>query len=130
MSRVLVVDDEPEIGQILRLVLESRGHAVIVAGDAIEGLTAALRRCPDVIVLDLMMPLMDGYTLLQQLRADARTMHIRVVVLSVVTTAAARERCMELGAVGFITKPFDPYEVATEIEHVSSRPTPERRDAG
>ena len=124
MGRILVVDDEPEIGQILRLVLERRGHTVLVAGDGGHGLTAVRRQRPDLIVLDLLMSGVDGFTMLRQLDAGAKTAAAPVVVLTAVATSAARERCTELGASAFITKPFDPFEVADEIQRLMATQTP------
>ena len=118
MARILVIDNEPQIGYILRLVLEPRGHGVMFADDGVTGLKLARTQDPDVIVMDLLMRVMDGFALLEQLCTDASTRDIPVLVLTAATTPAARERCVGLGVLTFITKPFDPYEVADQIDTV------------
>src|SRR5215212_4629428 len=73
MARVLVIEDEPSISQLLRIVLEHRGHEVLVADDGSRGLATATRRSPDAIILDVMMPFMDGFAVLEALREDDRS---------------------------------------------------------
>jgi CheY-like chemotaxis protein len=118
VARILVIDNDPEIGHILRLVLEPRGHEVLFADDGATGLGLARSQHPDVIVLDLMMRVMDGFAVLEHLCAEDGTRDVPVMVLTAATTPAARERCIGLGVLTFITKPFDPYEVAHEIDTV------------
>jgi CheY-like chemotaxis protein len=118
MARVLLIDDEPDIRRIARLLLEPHGHEVILGEDGLRGLGMAQHQRPDVIVLDLMMPILDGHATLDMLREDARTAHIPVVILSAVSQQAVRERCLEQGAVRVLTKPFDPDELASAIDDV------------
>ena len=87
MTRVLVIDDEPAIADVLRMLLEFRGHEVLTADDGSRGFATAQRQSPDVIVLDLMMPVMDGFTALEALRGDERTAEIPVVILSALGSA-------------------------------------------
>ncbi len=68
MARLLVIEDEPSISQLLRIVLENEGHEVLVADDGSRGLATATRRSPEVIILDVMMPFMDGFAVLEALR--------------------------------------------------------------
>ncbi len=121
MGRILVIDDEPEIGHIFRRVLEARGHTMLFADDGSRGFATARRHRPDLIVLDLMMPVMNGYSVLEQLCADDKTRDVPVVVLTALTTTAARDRCIELGATNCITKPFDPYRVADTLDTILAR---------
>ena len=81
MTRVLVIDDEPAIADVLRMLLEFRGHEVLVANDGSRGYATAQRQAPDVIVLDLMMPVMEGFATHDALRRDERTEAIPVVIL-------------------------------------------------
>ena len=124
VGRILVIDDEPEIGLIFRRVLEPRGHTMLFAEDGSRGFATAQRKRPDAIVLDLMMPVMNGYSVLEQLRADEKTQGVPVVVLTALTTSGVRERCIELGATSCITKPFDPYRVADRLDTILARRAP------
>jgi CheY-like chemotaxis protein len=82
MARVLVIDDEPDVRWLLRLSLERVGHEVLLAEDGLRGVAMAQRQRPDVIVLDLMMPVMDGYGVLEALAKDGRTSALPVLVLT------------------------------------------------
>jgi CheY-like chemotaxis protein len=116
VARVLVIDDEPDVRWLLRLSLEREGHEVILAEDGLRGVAMAQRQKPDVIVLDLMMPVMDGYGVLETLGRDARTAHVPVLVLTAKAIPAEEERVSLLGARRFLTKPFDPQDLAKELE--------------
>ena len=115
MARVLVIDDEPAIRNILRSSLEASGFEVVLADDGLRGIGVARRQRPDAIVLDLMMPVMDGHTVLDVLRADEKTRSLPVVVLSALTQQAVQDRCRAQGVSSFIAKPFDPSDVATAL---------------
>jgi CheY-like chemotaxis protein len=115
MARVLVIDDEPSVRHIVRFSLEAHGHEVITAEDGQRGVAMARRQHPDVIVLDLMMPVMDGHMVLDALRSDASTEHVPTVVLTAVAQASTRERCTEQGAAAVMTKPFDPGELVRQV---------------
>jgi len=115
MARVLVIDDEPRIRNILRFTLEAAGHDVVLADDGSRGIGVARRQRPDAIVLDLMMPVMDGHMVLDVLAADEKTRRIPIVVLSALTQPEVKERCREQGAASFIAKPFDPADVAAAL---------------
>jgi CheY-like chemotaxis protein len=106
MSRVLIIEDEPVLARLLQLLVEVEGYETIVADDGIRGFAAAQRHAPDAIVMDLMMPVMDGYGTLEALRTDERTVDIPVVVLSAIASDTARQRCIDSGAVAIVRKPF------------------------
>ncbi len=108
MARVLVIEDDDAISHLLRLVLESEGHEVLLADDGSRGIAVARRRAPDVVILDIMMPFMDGFAVLEALREDDRTVTIPVLMLTANQTEAVEERCYRLGAQAFVRKPFDP----------------------
>ncbi len=116
MSRVLVVDDEPDVLLLCRLNLQQRGHELLEAADGSTALQLALERHPDVVVLDLMMPGMNGYEVLETLQQDERTSDIPVLVLTAKSLSADRERSHRLGASGFLTKPFLPSELCDMVE--------------
>jgi CheY-like chemotaxis protein len=113
VARVLVIDDEPAIRNILRASLGASGFEVVLTDDGLRRIGAARRQRPDAIVLGLMMPVMDGHTVLGLLRADEKTRYLPVVVLSALTQQAVRDRCRAHGVASFIEKPFDPADVET-----------------
>ncbi len=118
MARVLVIDDEPSIRHILRCSFEAHGYEVIVAEDGQRGVAMARRQRPDVIVLDLLMPVMNGHMVLDALRSDGRTDRVPTVVLTALAQASTRERCTEQGAIAVLTKPFDPGEVVRQVDAI------------
>jgi CheY-like chemotaxis protein len=113
MVRVLVIDDEPDVLLLCRVNLQHAGHEVVEAQDGADGLTLAQETAPDVIVLDLMLPAVDGYEVLHQLREDVRTRDVPVLVLTAKVQLEDRLRCWQDGAAEFVTKPFSP-ELLTE----------------
>jgi CheY-like chemotaxis protein len=114
-ARILVIDDEPSVRFLVRRLLEFDGYEVVVVDDGIRGLAAAQQQRPDAIVLDLMMPVMDGYQVLANLRTDPRTASVPVVVLTAASTVAAGQRVRDAGAVACLTKPFAPEELAASL---------------
>jgi CheY-like chemotaxis protein len=116
VARVLVIDDEPDVRWLLRLSLEREGHEVLLAEDGLRGVAMAQRQKPDVIVLDLMMPVMDGYGVLESLGDDPRTARVPVLVLTAKAVPGEEETILELGARRFLTKPFDPDDLASELD--------------
>ena len=115
MARVLVIDDEPDVRWLLRVNLEQAGHEVIVAEDGLRGIAVAQKQRPEIIVLDLMMPVMDGYGVLAELAKDPRTVDVPVVVLSAKAIPEEADRAMGAGAVRFLEKPFDPDKLTEEL---------------
>jgi DNA-binding response OmpR family regulator len=116
MGNVLVIDDESDLLLLCRINLSRAGMAVSCAGSGHEGLQAAFDQMPDAVVLDLMMPQLDGFEVLRRLREDERTRDVPVVVLTAKTSQDDRDRCYALGADAFITKPFDPDELTRELD--------------
>ncbi len=115
MSRVLVIDDETVVGTILRYAFDVDGHETVVAGSGSTGIEMARSEHPDVIVLDLMMPDVTGYDVLEVLRDDERTKDLPIVVLTAVTMQRERDRCLSKGADAVMIKPFDPRDVAEAV---------------
>ena len=116
MGRVLVVDDEPDVLLLCRLNLQQRGHELLEAADGSTALEIARDRHPDVIVLDLMLPGISGYDVLEELQRDAETTDIPVLVLTAKSLRADRERSHGLGASAFLTKPFLPNELCEMVD--------------
>jgi DNA-binding response OmpR family regulator len=123
MARILVIDDEPSIAHVIRLLLEAQGHEVLVADDGSRGVATAQRRSPDAIVLDVMMPFMDGFGVLEALRADARTSGVPVMMLSALSSDAIEQRCLALGAKKYVEKPFEGNELLRAVEETLAWPT-------
>lgn len=116
MSRVLVIDDESTVGVVLRLAFDARGHETVVAEDGSSGIELALTEQPDAIVLDLMMPRVNGYDVLDALRDSAGMEEVPVLVLTAVALSRERERCLSAGADAVMTKPFDPRDVVEALD--------------
>jgi CheY-like chemotaxis protein len=118
MSRVLVIDDETIVGKILGYAFDAAGHETLVAETGVEGIKIARTEQPDVIVLDLMMPAVNGYDVLEVLRDDASTKDLPILILTAVTMARERERCLSEGADAVMIKPFDPLDVAEAVDNL------------
>lgn len=116
MGRVLVVDDEPDVLLLCRLNLQQRGHELLEAADGSTALEIARELHPDVIVLDLMLPGISGYDVLEALKRDPETTNIPVLVLTAKSLRADRERSHGLGASAFLTKPFLPNELCEMVD--------------
>jgi CheY-like chemotaxis protein len=114
--RVLVVDDDDAIREIAQASLEMvAGWEVTVASSGLDALDLAIADPPDAILLDVMMPSMDGPTTFAGLQADARTRHIQVVLLTAKVQPAERRRWEQLGVAGVLAKPFDPLALPGQI---------------
>jgi two-component system phosphate regulon response regulator PhoB len=118
---ILVIDDEKDLIDLVRYNLEKEGFDVIAASDGQSGLEVASRHAPDLVVLDLMMPGIDGLQICQRLRADPRTARMPVIMLTAKATEADRIVGLELGADDYITKPFSPREVVARVKAVLRR---------
>jgi len=113
--RILLVEDEPDILLIARAALKRVGLSVATATDGAAALRAVADERPDLILLDWMMPELDGYETCARLKADPDTQQIPVVFLTAKTDERARAKCMELGALGCIAKPFDPLALGDQV---------------
>jgi len=120
VSRVLVIDDESVVGVILRLAFEAKGHETVLADGGRSGIDKARADHPDAIVLDLMMPEVNGYDVLEVLRDDPIVEDVPIIVLTAVTLSRERERCLSQGAAAVITKPFDPADVVDALDGLLS----------
>src|SRR6266571_1586511 len=110
VTKVLVIDDEAPIRLLCRVNLEAEGMNVIEAADGPSGVEKARDEKPDVILLDVMMPGLDGWRVAEELLEDDETSEIPIVFLTARRTKHDRLRGLELGAVDYITKPFNPLE--------------------
>jgi CheY-like chemotaxis protein len=119
--RVLVVDDEQSIRLLCRVNLGASGIDVLEADDGETALELARREQPDLILLDVMMPGLDGWSVARELAEDERTRDIPVVFLTARAEAADRRRGAQLGGVGYLVKPFDPVGIGELVEDVLAR---------
>lgn len=116
MITVLVADDEPPIRLLVRVNLEAEGYNVIEASNGEEALEQAQELMPDVILLDVMMPRKDGWTVAQELLGIPKTAQIPIVFLTARADLRDHERGLDAGALQYITKPFNPRDLAPTIE--------------
>jgi DNA-binding response OmpR family regulator len=128
MTKVLVIDDEAPIRLLCRVNLEAEKMEVLEAPDGESGLEIARIETPDVVLLDVMMPGMDGWQVAERLVEDEATSQIPLVFLTARAELRDRARGLELGGVDYITKPFNPLELAPVIEGLLERVRRGERD--
>ena len=120
-TRVLVIDDEAPIRLLCRVNLEAEQMEVLEAADGPSGLEKARAEIPDVILLDVMMPGLDGWNVAQQLLEDANTSGIPIIFLTARAEFRDRARGLDIGGVDYITKPFNPLELAPLVQRLLDR---------
>ena len=127
--RVLVIDDEAPIRLLCRVNLEAEGIEVLEAADGPSGLEKARSEVPDVVLLDVMMPGLDGWRVAEELLDDERTAQIPIVFLTARAELRDRARGLDLGGVDYVTKPFNPVELAPLVRDLLERVAKGERDA-
>ncbi len=125
-ASILVVDDDPKTVDLLRLYLERDGFRVLAAQDGRSGLRLAREQAPDLIVLDLMLPRVDGLDVCQALRAESQ---VPIILLTARTTEADKLLGLEAGADDYVTKPFSPRELLARVRAVLRRSQAGRRES-
>jgi two-component system, OmpR family, alkaline phosphatase synthesis response regulator PhoP len=120
-EHVLVVDDEPDILELLQYNLEKEGFAVTCVASGEDALAAARTKLPDVIILDLMLPGVDGLEVCRRLKGDSRTRQVPVVMLTAKGSEADIVTGLELGAADYVTKPFSPRVLTARVKAVLRR---------
>lgn len=120
-KRVLLAEDEPNIVESLTFLLERAGFQVEVHSDGRQVVSAAKADTPDVLILDVMLPGLDGYEILRQLRADQRSESLPVLMLTAKGQREDRETALEHGADLFMTKPFANSEIIAAVKELASR---------
>jgi DNA-binding response OmpR family regulator len=120
-TNVLVVDDEAPIRLLCRVNLEAEGMAVLEAADGVTGLALARGEQPDVVLLDVMMPGLDGWRVAEEMLEDERTAGIPIIFLTARAEFRDRARGLDIGGVDYVTKPFNPLELATLVRELLSR---------
>jgi two-component system alkaline phosphatase synthesis response regulator PhoP len=121
VTRVLVIDDEAPIRLLCRVNLEAEGMQVLEASDGPTGLEEARREKPDVILLDVMMPALDGWRVAEQLLDAASTQDIPIIFLTARAEFRDRARGLDIGGVDYVTKPFNPLELAGLVRDLLGR---------
>jgi DNA-binding response OmpR family regulator len=128
MTKVLVIDDEAPIRLLCRVNLEAEKMDVIEAADGPSGVVKAQDERPDVILLDVMMPGLDGWNVAEQLLDDERTSGIPIIFLTARAEFRDRARGLDIGGVDYITKPFNPLELAPLVQRLLERIVKGERD--
>ncbi len=116
MSRILLVEDHQEIWDFLSRRLKRRGHEVLVATDGQQGLDMALSEAPEIILLDMNLPVLDGWTVASKLKADSRTVHTPIIALTAHAMSGDREKAIAAGCNDYHPKPVDFSRLLEQIE--------------
>jgi two-component system cell cycle response regulator DivK len=114
---ILIVEDEPKNMKLLRDLLQRFGYEILEASDGEEGVKSAGENIPNLILMDIMMPKMDGLEATRIIKADTKTKHIPIIALTSYAMKGDRERTIEAGCDGYIAKPVDILEVLKTLEH-------------
>ncbi|EGV32807.1 response regulator receiver protein [Thiorhodococcus drewsii AZ1] len=117
-KRILIVDDEPNIVISLEFLMMREGHEVRVARDGEAGLNAVRTHRPDLVVLDVMMPKLDGFAVLETVRSEPELAHTRILMLTAKGGEADRQKGLSLGADAYMTKPFSTRELVEQVKEL------------
>ena len=120
MKKILIVDDEPNIVMTLEYTFKKSNYEVFIARDGQEALDILKTNFPDVIILDIMMPMVDGFATLEQIRKDANLQHTKVMFLSAKNKESDIEKGLALGADAYMTKPFSIKKIKEKMEELLS----------
>ncbi|MBL8077883.1 MAG: response regulator [Anaerolineales bacterium] len=116
-KRILVVEDNMDSYQLVKFVLEKKGHETFLAMNGRDGFNAAIKQKPDLIIMDLAMPMMDGWIATEKLKAEPATKNITIVALTAHALPADRMRAMDAGCSEYITKPINLQQFMEIMEH-------------
>jgi DNA-binding response OmpR family regulator len=120
--RILIVDDDKGLTQLLQLVFESKGFGVTVAYNGEQALSTLSTELPEAILLDIMMPGMSGVEVCAKVRADPRTVHTPIIVLTAKSDPETRHEAMAAGATEYLVKPVRPSDLINRIREVAAQP--------
>ena len=120
-ASVLIVDDDPVVRRMLQLSFESEGFDVLTAGDGFEGLEAMRSGKPNVVVLDIMMPKLDGMKVMRELQSDDNLRGTPVILLSAKATSLDIELGLKAGAADYVTKPCDPIDLVDRVRSLLAK---------
>ncbi|MEI8350186.1 MAG: response regulator [Candidatus Omnitrophota bacterium] len=117
-KRILIIDDEKDLVETVTFRLEANGYEVISAHDGFVGLDKARKEKPDLIILDLMLPKIDGYKVCRMLKFDEKYKHIPIIMFTARAQESDKKMGEETGANAYVTKPFDPQALLTKIKEL------------
>ncbi len=123
VAKILVVEDNPDNSDLVVDLLSARGHTVIQARDGREGISMARAQCPDLVLMDISLPVMDGFAATQELKADPALKQMPVIALTAHAMAGDENRALAAGCNGYVTKPIDVKTFAQKIEAFMKGPT-------
>lgn len=118
----LVIEDNEHNLYLATILLQAAGFVVRAARDGSEGIAEALRETPDVILLDIQLPVLDGYQVARELRKSPSLTNVPIVAVTSYAMVGDKERCLQAGCTGYIEKPIDPEEFVTQIKRHLSKP--------
>ena len=124
MPTVLYAEDDVEHREMMRVILQGSNITLVEASNGVEALQAVQKQRPDLILLDLFMPKLDGHGVMEALKSDPKTKNIPIIVLSAWSTGDNRKRARNAGARDFIAKPYDPVELMKMVNnYLKTQPT-------
>ena len=115
MTRILVVEDTPDNRQILRDLLTSAGYEVIEAFNGAEGVAAAIEHLPDLILMDIQLPVLDGYEATRRIKANAATAKIPIIAVTSYALSGDEAKAQAAGCDGYVAKPFSPRQLLARV---------------
>ena len=118
-AKILAVDDEPELTELMHFHLVRAGHQVTTAANGWEAIAAVRHERPDIILLDLMLPDLDGFGVCEIMRRDPLTAMIPIIIISAWASPDSRNLGLELGALDYLTKPFSPQELVARVNQLA-----------
>ena len=119
--KILIVEDDPDIVEMVEYNLREEGYATVSALNGEDGVNSARSEQPDLIILDIMLPIMDGFEVCRTLKSDDKTSHIPIIILSAKSQETDKVVGLELGADDYVTKPFSPRELIARIRAIMRR---------
>lgn len=125
-AKILLVDDEPALARIVGMRFEAAGYEVVTAGDGQQALEKTKRLKPDLIILDLMLPKLDGYNVCRLLKYDAQYSKIPVLILTARALSKDMRLATDCGADGYLTKPFDAKELLEKVKELLAKAQAEK----
>lgn len=115
-KRILVVEDDAQNSYLIRFILEKSGYTVVTVGDGAQAVEDASAESPDLILMDMLLPKMSGYDATRAIKADPDTAELTVIALTAYSMKGDRERILEAGCDGYISKPIDPETFVSQME--------------
>lgn len=121
-SRILIVEDDQRNLRLFKALLTANGFDILAATDGRQGVDQAMQEQPDLILMDIQLPVMNGFEAIRALRADARTAHIPIIAVTALAMKGDRERILESGCDGYVSKPMRFDEILSAIQEILAQP--------